>query len=103
VAGEPEDRFGRAFAGFLVGHAALDGEHLTDAGEVEIVVETGGGPDRALFDAAMGQGGRLAEVGGAAVFEDQPDRVMERRLVVLGHQDVVGLALECIVGQLALG
>jgi transposase len=30
-----------------VGHAALDGEHLSDAGEVERVVETGRGPDGA--------------------------------------------------------
>jgi hypothetical protein len=93
VAGEPEDRFEGGFAGFLVGHAALDGEHLTDAGAVEIVVETGRGPDRAWLDAALGQGGWFAEVSGAAVFKDQPDRVMERGLMVLGHEDVMGLAL----------
>ena len=82
---------------------ALDGEDLTDAGKVEVVVEAGRGPNRALLDAAMGQGGRLAEVGRSAVFEDQPDGVMKRGLIVLGHEDIMGLAFNGIGGQLALG
>ena len=52
---------------------AFDDEGLADARKVEVVVEAGGGPDRALFDAAMGQGGRLAEVGLTAACEDQAD------------------------------
>lgn len=51
----------------------------------------------------MVQGGRLAKVRGAAVLEDQADRVMERGLVVLGHEDVMGLAFEYIGSQFALG
>jgi hypothetical protein len=57
VAGESEDGFGGGLAGLLPGHLTLDGEDLSDAGEVEIVVEAGGGPDGTLFDAAVGQVG----------------------------------------------
>ena len=41
----------------LLGYGALHGEDLTDTGEIEIVVEAGRGPERALFDATMGQRG----------------------------------------------
>ena len=41
------DGFGRDLAGFLLDALALDSEGLSDVGEVQIVVEPGGGPDRA--------------------------------------------------------
>ena len=63
VVGEAVDGFGRTLAGGFLDDVAFDDEGLADARKVEVVVETGGGPDRALFDAPMRQGERLAEVG----------------------------------------
>jgi hypothetical protein len=53
VVGEAVDGFGRTLAGGFRDDFTFDDEGLADARKVEVVVETGGGPDRALFDAAM--------------------------------------------------
>jgi hypothetical protein len=72
-------------------------------GKFEVVVEASGGPDRALLDATMRQGGWLAEVGPAATLEDQADIFAQGRLVVFNGEDVVGVVVDEAVGELALG
>ncbi len=103
MTGHAVDGLARALAGLFLNALAFDGEHLADARKVEVVVEAGGGPDRALLDATMGQGGRLAEVGLTALGEDQADIGVQGRLVVFDGEDVVGAARDEIVGQRALG
>jgi len=51
----------------------------------------------------MIQGGRLAEVGLAAAFEDQADVFTQGRLVVFDGEDVMGVVLDQVFGELALG
>jgi hypothetical protein len=103
MAGDAVDDVGGGRAGLLVDGRALNREDLADAGKVEVVVEAGGGPDRALFDAAMGQGERLAEVGRAAALEDQADILTQGRLVVFDGEDVMGVVVDEVFGELALG
>ena len=83
---------------------AFDDVGLADARKSEVVVEVGGGPDRALFKAAMGQGGRLAEVGlcAVAVLDDRADIRQQGRLVVFDGEDVLGVVFKEVVGELAL-
>ena len=78
-------------------------EGVADARKSEVVVAAGGGPDRALFDAAMGQGGRLAKVGRRATLEDQADIRQQGRLVVFDGEDIVGVVFKDVVGERALG
>lgn len=51
----------------------------------------------------MGQGERLAEIGSAAALEDQADILAQGRLVVFDGEDVVGVVLDQVGGELALG
>lgn len=92
---------------------AADEEGLTDAGEVEVVVECGGGPDLALLPAPV-PGGQLAldglagvfdEVGGAlcVVVEPQPEVCEEGFLVVLGDERVVGVLVAQVRDDFGLG
>ena len=69
------------------------------------MVEGGGGPDGALLDACVGEGGRLLELGGASPFggEVQGDIEQQIGLVVLGGEEGVGVAFEEIGGEFALG
>ena len=103
MAGDAVDSFGCGLTGGLLDGGTRDHEDLANAGKVEEVVEAGGGPDRALFDAAMGQGERLAEVGLAAALEDQADVFAQGRLVVFDGEDVVGVVVDQVFGELALG
>ena len=103
VAGDAADRLGGGLGGLLHGDLTFDEEDLGEAGEVEIVVEAGGGPDCARLDASMGEVGRFLEVGHPARGEQQPDRVSEPGLIVFDGEDVVGVVLAQIGGQLALG
>ena len=103
MTGNPVDGLGRGLAGLLLDGVALDDEGVADTGKIEVVVEAGGRPDRALFDAAMGQGGRLAEVGLTATREEQADIRVECRLVVFDGEDVVGIVRNEVVGERALG
>jgi hypothetical protein len=54
---------------------ALDGEGLADTGKLQIVVEARGGPDRAALDAAMGQDGRLTEVGLSVLLREEQAQI----------------------------
>ncbi len=49
------------------------------------------------------QGERLAEVGLAAALEDQADVFAQGRLVVFDGEDVVGVVVDQVFGELALG
>ena len=51
----------------------------------------------------MGEGGRLLEVGRPARGEQQADRLGEAGLIVLDGEDVVGVVLAQVSGELALG
>ena len=82
MVGQTLDGFGRDLAGLLLDALALDNEGLSDVGEVEIVVEPGGGPDRARFQTPVIEGERLAEVRLAAGLEEQADVGQQGRLVV---------------------
>ena len=76
---------------------------LADAGEVQVAVEAGGGPDGAAFDAAVFEGRALAEVGLAAVPEEHPEVVEQGGLVALGGEHEVGAAGAEEGGDPALG
>jgi hypothetical protein len=56
-----------------------------------------------LFDAPVGQGERFGEVGYTAVLKDEADRLAQVRLVVFDGEDVVGVVLDQVAGELALG
>jgi hypothetical protein len=83
---------------------ALDEEGLAETGKIQVIVQAGGGPDRAALDATMARGGRLAEVGLTAPRrEEQADIGVQVRLVVFDGKDIVGAAREEVLGELALG
>jgi len=67
--GDAISDFTRGLATLFVGEAPLDGERLSDMGEVEIVVEFGGGPDFSDFDPSMIRGRILDEIGFLAILE----------------------------------
>ncbi len=85
------------FAAFFVRASAFDDKSLLDVRKVEKLVEFGGGPDLALFDAAVV--GRVAkdEIGLAAVFEVQTDVVEQSGLVVFDGEVVVGATLSLVM------
>lgn len=103
VVGDAIDDLGGSLAGLLLDGVPFDGEDLSDVGKVEIVVQRGGGPDGAAFDAAMLQGGWLAAVRRTARGEVQADIRAERRLIVLRDEQVMGVAFDQVGGELALG
>ena len=87
------DDVGGVVAGFFLDALAFDEEGLSHMGEVQIVVEPRGGPDRARFQTSMIEGERLTEVGFTAGFEQQADIGQQGRLVVFGGEQVVGATL----------
>ena len=103
VAGDAVGAFDGGPAGLLEDDGPLDEEGLADVGEVQVAVEARGDPDGAALDAAVGEAVGLAEVGFAAVAEEQPDVVEEGGLVGLGGEHEVGAAAAEEVGELALG
>ena len=103
MAGEAVDGFGRGLAGGLLDRGTPDHKDLAAAGKVAVVVAASGGPDRALLDATMRQGGWLADVGPAATLEDQADILAQGRLVVSDGEEVVGVVADGVFGELALG
>lgn len=103
MAGHAVGDFHGGFAGFLVHDAALDGEGLSDAGEVEIVVQCTRGPDGAAFEAAMRERVLLAEVRLSALLEGQLEIGQQRWLIAFDGEQVVRLAIDDVASQLALG
>ena len=77
---------------------------MSDAGEVDVVIEGGGGPDGALLDASVGEGGRFCEVRFAVRLggELQGDIEQQCGLVVLDGEEVMGVAFEEVGGESAL-
>ena len=94
----------RAFAGLFVDGVAFDEEGLTEVREVEVVIEFGGGPDLACFDAAVIGRRMLDEVGLLAILEVQGDISLKGGLVAFDGEVVMGGPLDHqILGELALG
>ena len=96
-----------ALGGLDLDGLAPDGEDLSDAGEVEVVVERAGDPDGAALAApVLGFGALVGEVRctlGDVLVEGEPDIVEHVRLVALDGEQVVCAAPEEIGGQRALG
>ena len=103
MTGHAIDGFCRSLAGLLHQGVAFDDKDLTDAWKVEVIIEAGGGPDRALFDATMGQRRRFAKVRLTATFKDQADIRPQGRLVIFDGEDVMGVVFQEILGEFALG
>ena len=84
-AGDAVGGLAAALAGLDLDGVAAHGEDLSDAGEVEVVVELTGDPDGApLASAVLGLGALVREVRcapGDGLVESEPDIVMQARLV----------------------
>jgi hypothetical protein len=92
------------FAGLFVDRDSFDGEGLADVGKVEIVVEVGGRPDIARFNASMVGRVMHDEVGLFSILKHQRHIVKQRGLIGFDGEVVVGLALiDQVVGKSALG
>lgn len=82
----------------------FDHEDLSHVGEVEIVVELGGGPDFTSFDPAMIRGIIRDEIRFLAVVEIELDILQESRLIAFDNEVVMGVTLQAyIVGKFSLG
>ena len=71
MVGQAVDDLGGRLACLLVERVPLDGEGLSDMGEVQVGVEPGGGPNGTRFQAPVLERERFAEVRLAALFEKQ--------------------------------
>ena len=83
---------------------SFDGKSLADIGEVEIIVEGGGGPDISSFDASVV--GRVVhhEVGLFSVLKHQSQILKQRGLIGFDGEVVVGVAFfDQVLGEFALG
>ncbi|MBK1722159.1 hypothetical protein CKO23_07820 [Thiocystis violacea] len=99
VIGDTVDRLDGDLAGLLLNGVSLNGEDLTDLGEVEIGVEGRGGPNGTAFDAPVLEGEWFTKIRLAAVGEVQADIGGQRRLVILGGEEVVRTTFDQIVGE----
>lgn len=103
MAGDAISEFPGLSAGFLKDHMAFDDIGLTDAGEVEIIVELGCCPDRTRLDAAMGQFGLFTKVRFTALGKGDGQIVEQVSLIAFDRKQIMRLALEDIASQVALG
>lgn len=103
MAGDAVGEIAAFLAGFLKDHMALDDVGLANAWEVEIIVELSCCPDRARHDAAMLQGRGFAKVGLAALGKGEGEILEECGLIGFDGKEVMRLALENRVGEVALG
>ena len=105
VAGHAIGGFGAGLAGRFVVPGAAEHEDLADAGEVGVVIEGGGGPDSALLDASVGEGGLFCEVRIAVRLGGELEGDIEQQcgLVVLDGEEVMGVAFEEVGREGALG
>ena len=106
-AGDPIGGFAVAFAGLDLDGFSPHGEDLTDAGEVEVGVEFAGNPDGTTLVAAVfglcGFGGEVRCAPGDALVEQEVDIVIQVGLIALDGEQIVGAAVEEIIGEGALG
>ena len=106
-AGDAVGRLAAPIAGFDVPGFAAHGEDLSDAREVDAVVELAGDPDGAPLAAAVfGLGALSREARRAScdgLVESEPDVVEQGGLVALDGKQIVGVAVEQIGGQRPLG
>ena len=103
-AGNAIGDFTGVLTGFFISELALDDKSLSDVRKVQIVVEFGGGPDFADFDATVIRRVALDKIGVLAVFKIERDVLKKTGLVVFDGEVVMSFALaNQIVGDLALG
>ena len=81
----------------------FDDERLSYLGEVEVTVQFGCRPDLPELDAPVIRGIIRDEVRFPPVFEKELDILMERWLILLDGEVVVGLAPDDVLGDLPLG
>jgi len=97
-AGDAVSRLAAVLAGFDLDGFAGHGENLSDAGEVEIVVEFAGDPDGSPLAAAVfGLGALVGEVRlapGDVLVEQEADVVMQGLLVSLDGEQIIRAAVE---------
>lgn len=103
MAGDAVGQFAGLFTGFLDRHMAFDDIRLPDTGEVQIIVELGGRPDRARLNAAMGQGEGFAKFGCAALGKGYGQIIEQRGLIGFDREQVMRPPRENGTGELALG
>jgi hypothetical protein len=104
-AGNPIGELLAALAAFLVDGDALDPEGLSHMREVQVVIERGGNPDVARFDATMVGTIESAVIRFAIqVIKMETDRFEQLLLVAFDRKVIVGVALlDEVSGQFALG
>ena len=106
-AGDTVGCLAAALAGLDLPGFAADSEDLSDAGEVEVVVEPTGDPDGAPFaTAVLGLRTLVHEVRrapGDGLIEQEADVVMQGRLVALDGEQIVCAAAKQVLGQRPLG
>src|SRR5690606_24787079 len=104
VAGDTVDELGGGFAAFLIGDVTFDEKDLAEEREIEVVIEGGGGPDRAALKAPMSEGRRFTEVGLSTLCEGELEVGQQRGLIGFDGEQIVGLALlDKVGGELTLG
>ncbi|MHB1737658.1 MAG: hypothetical protein ACYCQM_14030 [Acidithiobacillus sp.] len=104
MAGESVGRLCRELiTAAFIGDIALNGKNLPHTGEIEVIIQAGGEPDRALSNAAMSKIGCQAEIGFGTPRKNQSDGLAQRGLILFGRKDVVGLMFEDISGYFAPG
>jgi len=81
-------------AGLFFNKFSFDHESLLQVGEVEVVVESGGGPDFTGFDPTMIRGVISDEIGLLSILEIQLDILKECVLVGFDGEVIMGFALE---------
>lgn len=92
----------RDVARFFRHHASFDEEGLCHCGEVKVVIERVGHPDRACFNAAVTDRGR-GEIGGAACLKLLLKVAQQRALIALDGKVIVSAARAQRRSDLALG
>jgi len=94
---------GRLLAALFIQGMPFDHERLSHAGKVEVAVQFGCRPDLPELDAPVIRGIIRDKVGFTSVLEEELDILMERWLILLDGEVVVGLAPDEVVGYRALG
>lgn len=103
TAGDAVDDFRGASPGLFVEDVALDDEGLADTREIQVVVEFRRGPDGPALQATMDEGVLLSEVGFTSLGECHLDIGPQGGLIVFDGEQVVGVAVDDVARELALG
>jgi hypothetical protein len=90
-------------AGSFVDGFTLDHEDLADVGEVDVGIERRTAPNAPRLNAAVIGRVDVDEVGATVVLEQRRDIALQRRLVTLGGEVIMGLSGDDIACQCPLG